>query len=149
MKYFLLLIHFLSITIFLPSKVKESSAANIPHVSEVEGIKSRILATLTYKRNIVSIESDHRIKSIRLMQLSPRNRMNFRKTPTLMLKVVKDGNIELDEAIKEFMPKRKRKKFAVINKTFADFETLDISVYDVNDSLKFEVDLLLYIHPRK
>lgn len=149
MKYFLLSIYFLTIGTFLSSKIENIPSKKMTSIFDTQGIKSRLLATLSYKRNIVSIESDHKIKSIRLMQLSPRNKMNFRKTPTLMLKVVKDGIVELDKAIIEFMPKKRRIKFATINKIFADFETLDISVYDVNDSLKFEVDLLLNIRSRK
>ena len=110
-------------------------------------VMGRLVVKLVPSHNAVTADTSSQSKSLNLMLLEPMKGLDFRTHKSMYLKVVKDSVVEIDTTISFFIPRKQKKKIksAIINRKFADYEKLVISVYDKNNIIDFHVDALIYI----
>ncbi len=123
----------------------------LPIKIDAKAPTGRLVARVTDKRNNIVIDGEVQIIAVHIVKLIPISKVDFRNNLALKLRIEKDGVIEWNSPINDFIkPKqRKKDKTAHIGFVYDDFQTLVIAVDDIENQTSFKIDILLEVVMQK
>jgi len=133
---------------FFPLKIR---AEDVKKIDSLSTAANRVLVTVTQNKNIISLEGDLGIQSVKIISANPLEGLDFREYPTLVIRIEVDGREIVNEKLMDYVPGRNKKKkvayFEDEKFNIEKFISLKIIIEDPSmDLKKFKIDIWLFLH---